>query len=60
MAEQQAPRFALYTLKALAFIRVKRGERALGLELLEGLSRLDPDGRVGWRVVSELAAGVGN
>jgi hypothetical protein len=58
LAEQTAGRFALYTLKALAFIRLKRDERDLALELLQHLSRLDPDNPVGWSVVSDLSAGV--
>lgn len=50
-------RFALYTLKALAFIalRDRRPEDAAGM--LAALARLDPRGHVGWPVVAELAEG---
>jgi len=53
-----AERFALYTLKALAFIRLKRGEAAFAAEVLDRLGVLDPEGLVGWRVVADLLAGV--
>jgi len=52
-------RFALYTLKALAFVRLKRGERILAREVLQTLARLDPAGSVGWPVVAALADGCG-
>jgi hypothetical protein len=48
-------RFALYTLKALAFIHLKRGDRANARKRLDTLSMVDPGGLVGWRVVAELA-----
>jgi tetratricopeptide (TPR) repeat protein len=48
-------RFALYTLKALAFIRLKRGEHEQAGDALTELRRLDPRGYVGWRVVADLA-----
>lgn len=48
-------RFALYTLKALAFIRLKRGERAPAAEALDALRRSDPSGAVGWPVIAALA-----
>ena len=51
-------RFALYTLKALAFIHLKRGAREDASLVLEQLRRLDPEGRVGWPVVADLAAGL--
>jgi tetratricopeptide (TPR) repeat protein len=53
-----AGRFALYTLKALAFISLRRDERPQAEEMLESLRKLDPSGEVGWPVVAELAAGV--
>jgi tetratricopeptide (TPR) repeat protein len=53
-----AGRFALYTLKALAFIHLRRNERRQALELLAALQRLDPSGAVGWPVVAALAEGV--
>ncbi|MFA7588497.1 MAG: hypothetical protein WCY11_20310 [Novosphingobium sp.] len=50
-------RFALYTLKALAFIAL-RGERPDdAAAMLNALARLDPAGTVGWPVVAELAEG---
>lgn len=48
-------RFALYTLKALAFIRLKRDERNEAQALLSALARLDPKGVLGWPVVAALA-----
>jgi tetratricopeptide (TPR) repeat protein len=51
-------RFALYTLKALAFIHLKRGARKEASRLIEQLRRLDPEGRVGWPVVADLMAGL--
>jgi len=57
-ASDQAVRFALYTLKALAFIRMKRGELSEARRILERLALLDPAGRVGWPVVSDLLRGL--
>lgn len=54
---ESAARFALYTLKALAFIRLKRGERAQAAEILDALRALDPAGHVGWPVIAALAEG---
>lgn len=54
-----AGRFALYTLKALAFIRLRRSEREQAGEILRALSQLDPAGAVGWPVVAALAEGIG-
>lgn len=48
-------RFALYTLKALAFIRLRREEPGDAREALQHLQRLDPTGSVGWPVVAALA-----
>jgi hypothetical protein len=50
-------RFALYTLKALAFIHLRRSERAQALEILDALRELDPTGIVGGPVVAALADG---
>jgi hypothetical protein len=50
-------RFALYTLKALAFVRLKRGERAAARAALRSLARLDPKASVGWNVIAALADG---
>ncbi len=48
-------RFALYTLKALAFIHLRRDEHEEARRLLDILSRADPSGAVGWPVVAALA-----
>ncbi|MGD9544907.1 MAG: hypothetical protein AB7F41_00370 [Methylocystis sp.] len=50
-------RFALYTLKALSFIELKRGHSERTKEYLDILSRADPQGSVGWKVIEELAQG---
>ena len=50
-------RFALYTLKALSFIELKRGARSAADALLQVLARVDPTGSVGWPVVASLAEG---
>lgn len=52
-------RFALYTLKALAFIHLRRDELPQARDILERLKRLDPAGAVGWPVVAQLADGIG-
>lgn len=52
-------RFALYTLKALAFIRLRRGEAKEAREVLQELLRLDPTGAVGWLVIADIARGLG-
>jgi tetratricopeptide (TPR) repeat protein len=53
-----AGRFALYTMKALAFIHLRQNQHELALLLLDALRRLDPAGAVGWPVVAALAEGV--
>jgi tetratricopeptide (TPR) repeat protein len=53
-----AGRFALYTLKALAFIHLRRDEKNEAEDILDALRKLDPTGAVGWPVIAELAAGV--
>jgi hypothetical protein len=50
-------RFALYTLKALAFIALRDERVADASAMLDTLRRLDPQGEVGWPVVAELAQG---
>jgi tetratricopeptide (TPR) repeat protein len=61
-AEAKTPdgpgRFALYTLKALAFIRLRQRDRAQADEILAALRRLDPAGAVGWPVIADLADGL--
>ena len=54
-----AARFALYTLKALAFIHLRQNDRVRAAEELEMLAYLDPAGMVGWPVVAALADGIG-
>lgn len=51
--------FALYTLKALAFICLRRNEPDQARRMLDRLSRLDPTGAVGWPVVAALAEALG-
>jgi hypothetical protein len=50
-------RFALFTLKALAFIHLRRDEREEASALLKLLEKLDPSGLVGWTVISALLDG---
>jgi len=52
-------RFALYSLKALAFIHLRQGNRRQAEQILGRLRQLDPAGAVGWPVVAALAEGVG-
>jgi tetratricopeptide (TPR) repeat protein len=54
-----AGRFALYTLKALAFIHLRQNDPQGAGEILDALKQLDPAGAVGWPVVAALAEGVG-
>ena len=54
-----AGRFALYTLKALAFIHLRQDQRSSAEQILDALKRLDPTGAVGWPVVAALAEGIG-
>ena len=51
-------RFALYTLKALAFINLKKGSQEKARRYLARLSELDPDGQTGWTVIQALAEGL--
>ncbi|NLH79323.1 MAG: hypothetical protein GX458_00550 [Phyllobacteriaceae bacterium] len=51
-------RFALYTLKALAFIRLRRDEPCAADEVLAHLARLDPADAVGGSVVAAIRRGV--
>jgi len=52
-----AGRFALYTLKALAFIALRDERPGDAAAMLAALRKLDPQGAVGWPVVAELAEG---
>ncbi len=47
--------FYLFTLKALAFIRLRQGERAESLAILDKLAELDPSDSVGASVIRALA-----
>lgn len=49
-------RFWLFTLKALAFIRLRRGRHAEARQLMEWLDRLDPSRSVGSDVTAALLA----
>jgi hypothetical protein len=51
-------RFALYTLKALAFIHLRQDNIPRARQMIEALRRLDPTGAVGWPVVAALAEAV--
>ncbi|MFG1403531.1 tetratricopeptide repeat protein [Xanthobacter sediminis] len=53
-----AGRFALYTLKALAFIHLRQDRPDAAAEKLDALRVLDPSGAVGWPVVAALAEGL--
>lgn len=53
-----AGRFALYSLKAQAFIRLRRDEPEAAQEILTALKHLDPEGQVGWPVIASLLAGI--
>ena len=57
MNPEGARRFALYTLKALAFIRLRRGEAEEAAHVLARLAELDPGDAVGGSVVAAVAAG---
>jgi tetratricopeptide (TPR) repeat protein len=57
-AEGPSTRFALFTLKALSFIELKRGKRDVALDHLRTLSVIDPKGTVGWPVIFDLAQGI--
>ncbi len=52
-----AGRFALYTLKALAFIALRDGRAEDAAAKLAALKVLDPNGATGWQVVAEIAEG---
>ena len=52
-----AQHFYLFTLKALAFIRLRLGRREESLELLVKLLELDPSDSVGSSVIRDLAHG---
>jgi hypothetical protein len=47
-------RFWLFTLKALAFISLRRGEREVAVALIAQMRRLDPVDQLGFGVVEGL------
>ena len=47
-------RIYLYSLKALAFLRMKQGDMKLPRSLLERLEMLDPQDQVGWSVILQM------
>jgi hypothetical protein len=51
-----AARFWLFTLKALAFVQLRRGERGIAQALVDQLARLDPGDQIGASVVRALLA----
>lgn len=51
-------RYYLYSLKALAFIRLRLQRHAEAMDILGQLRVLDPDNVVGWQVIQELALGM--
>ena len=54
-AAADAQHFYLFTLKALAFIRLRLGKREESLALLDKLKELDPKDSVGASVIRDLA-----
>ena len=50
--------FALLTLKAMAFLELRRGNTPASVAILERLQQLDPSDGVGSSVVAALAAGI--
>jgi tetratricopeptide (TPR) repeat protein len=50
-------RYYLYGLKALAFIRLRRGDREQARLILQALSRMDPEDLVGGSVIQSLLDG---
>ena len=50
-----APHFYLFTLKALSFITLRRGDLAGAQEKLAKLRDLDPNNNVGWGTIALLA-----
>lgn len=51
-------RLYLYSLKALGFIRLRKGDHHGAREVLETLARLDPEDQVGGSVIKTLAESV--
>lgn len=53
-----AARFFLFTMKALAFINLRRGRLAEARDLLDKLVEIDPLDQVGHGVIAQLARGI--
>lgn len=51
-------RFALYTLKALAFIHLRKDDPETASAMLQALRVFDPSGSTGWTVIAALAEGL--
>lgn len=58
VAPAEPARFALYTLKALAFIHLRRGQRAECRQYLLKLEELDAMHSIGGSVVADLERGI--
>jgi hypothetical protein len=58
MLNGKAASFALLTLKAMAFIELRRGNTSASVEILDQLRLLDPSDGIGSSVVAALAAGI--
>ncbi|MBD3811269.1 MAG: hypothetical protein IE917_03480 [Betaproteobacteria bacterium] len=58
MLNGKAASFALLTLKAMAFIELRRGNTPASVAILERLKQLDPSDGIGSSVVASLAAGI--
>jgi hypothetical protein len=54
-----ATRYFLYSLKALAFIRLRREDPEGARRILDKLQELDPEDQVGGSVIQDLALGSG-
>jgi tetratricopeptide (TPR) repeat protein len=55
MYASEAALFYLYTLKALAFIKLRRGQEAEAQLILAAIAELDPEDRCGGSVIMSLA-----
>ena len=53
---QGPARFAVYTLKAMAFIHLRRGEAAESRRILAKLAAMGPDDGLGSSVIADIAA----
>jgi len=57
--DAQGPgRIYLYSMKALAFILLRKGETQNGRAILNKLTELDPMDQVGWSVIMQLAMSI--